>query len=288
MFIDVIDKNAAQALLTFLDEANAEQAPAWSLARLKKSNLRTMSYDELSLVLKPALEDAGKAKMFFLDSGMIYVAWIGMLGPIYKKLSVIAGRALLKPGSGLTPEQAVTYFDPRVDGNELKILVKSELKDTGEASMGAASTITTSNHLSATPDQMTRYKKLLSSRRDRPKLQILMVEDQPFLRKLLHEILQENYKVDACSSAEEGWKIYLKSAPDITFIDIGLPTINGHDLAQKIKETDPGAYVVMLTASRERGDVERARQNHVDGFVTKPFSRQKIGERIEHYRTTHR
>jgi CheY-like chemotaxis protein len=67
-----------------------------------------------------------------------------------------------------------------------------------------------------------------------------------------------------------------------------LPAADGHALAHKIKETDPNSYVVMLTASRERGDVERARQNRVDGFVTKPFSRQKISERIEHYRATHR
>jgi len=132
--------------------------------------------------------------------------------------------------------------------------------------------------------QAARYKKMREQKRVRPKLHILSVEDEPFLRKLMQEALRELYEIITCPSAEEGWKFYLEGAPDIAFLDIGLPDSGGHELAHRIKEFDPDAYVVMLTASRRPEDIERARDNRVNGFVIKPFNRKKLDECIGQYR----
>jgi DNA-binding NarL/FixJ family response regulator len=94
--------------------------------------------------------------------------------------------------------------------------------------------------------------------------------------------------IGAAATAKEGWNLYLKNNPDIVFLDILLPDGSGNDLAHKIKEHNPKAYIVMATASDYADDKEEAAFNHVDGFPTKPFDKQKVDDLIDRYWATRR
>ena len=136
--------------------------------------------------------------------------------------------------------------------------------------------------------QLSERRKMLAHSHDRARLHTLIVEDQPFSRKLLYEILHDNCSDTTRTNAIDGWKAYLEEVPDIAFLDINMPDANSHMLAGRIKILDPLSYVVMMTASQEVNDIQMAKINHVDGFIIKPYSTKKIDECIHRFLATHK
>lgn len=114
-------------------------------------------------------------------------------------------------------------------------------------------------------------------------LRILVVEDSDFLRQTLSTAMSALHEVAAVASAKEGWAAYLEKTPDIVFLDIMLPDGSGHDLAYQIKKRTPETFIVMATASHYADDKEEALFNRVDGFLTKPYGKDKIDEIIARY-----
>ena len=112
------------------------------------------------------------------------------------------------------------------------------------------------------------------------KPRVLVVEDHAFLRRLMSAALSETCEVYAAATVKKGWQLYLHHAPDIVFLDIQLPDGNGHELARRIKERQPYAYVVMATSSSEADDIEEAKNNLADGFMIKPFHKTAIHSHI--------
>ena len=117
-------------------------------------------------------------------------------------------------------------------------------------------------------------------------LDILVVEDNIFLRNLLCETLQSTHKVCSAGSIKEGLQLYLDKAPDIVFLDINLPDGSGHDLARQIKQHGPGSFIVMATANDHAGDKTEAKVNGVDGFIIKPFDKKSVNGYIDLYLAT--
>lgn len=120
------------------------------------------------------------------------------------------------------------------------------------------------------------------------RLGILIVEDSDMLRELFTQAFSSLHNVYAASNVTEGWQMYIDKNPDIVFMDIGLPDGNGHDLARMIKKRNPMTYVIMATASRYTDDKKEAAQNHVDGFITKPFSKKEMNDHVNWYLTNNR
>lgn len=124
-------------------------------------------------------------------------------------------------------------------------------------------------------------------RSNQQRIRILFVDDHGLLREQFYEAFNNPHVVHTASTAEEGWNLYLDKNPQIIFLDIGLPDASGHDLARRIKNENPSAYIVMATASRYSEDSQEARNNDVDGYIIKPFDIKKIASHIERYRTNH-
>lgn len=113
-------------------------------------------------------------------------------------------------------------------------------------------------------------------------LTVLVIEDNEMFRKLAIDMLS-GYHVHSAINAKEGIEKFKKHTPDITFIDIGLPDMSGLEILNQIKAIDPHAFMVMLTASNLRQDVQDSLKSGARGYIVKPFSRQKIKESIDKY-----
>jgi CheY-like chemotaxis protein len=112
---------------------------------------------------------------------------------------------------------------------------------------------------------------------------ILVVEDHNLLRHLFVAAFRDSHRVHTAATETEGWRSYLDHAPDLIFLDIGLPDGSGHALARRIKCHNPHAYVVMTTASDDPQDAAQACLNQIDGFIVKPFDKKMIELCIENY-----
>lgn len=110
----------------------------------------------------------------------------------------------------------------------------------------------------------------------RKELEFLIVEDQDFSRKLLAGMLGVHYRCHLAKNAEEAAALYAGHAPDIAFLDVELPDVDGHMLAALFKKHDPESFIVMVTGNNYVKDVEAAKANKVQGFIVKPYNKLKI------------
>lgn len=285
MLIQLVEHRAREALLALIEDINRVQTAVWGMAFLKRRALKPISNDEFLLVLKPAFADVSEAKAFVLENGDIYLAWRGMQKRVHDGLLALVGKALLK-ASDSGAGSSIVYFDPLVMGNELTTLLRAQAREQGAASEAAAhsSKLAASKNLpKPNATQLHKFQEHRQHRGERRQLEILVVEDQQLLRRLLHEVLRGEHLVDSVAGLQEGCEHYLEKAPDVAFLDIGLADGNGHDLARAIKQLDPDSCVVMVTANNTEEDMEFARGNHADGFVAKPYSKQQIFDYIDRH-----
>lgn len=110
---------------------------------------------------------------------------------------------------------------------------------------------------------------------------LMIIEDDPFSRRLVDNVLEKRFKLVSRESADDAIDIYAETAPDLLFLDINLPDVTGHELLDKIIALDPDSYVVMLSGNADRDNIMQAMRRGAKGFVAKPFSRDKLFQYIE-------
>ena len=73
--------------------------------------------------------------------------------------------------------------------------------------------------------------------------------------------------------------------PDLIFLDIRLPKVNGLSILQTIRESEAhrDLRVVILTTSSINDEIEQARLYHVDAYLTKPFTRQHLTQVVDQF-----
>ncbi len=105
----------------------------------------------------------------------------------------------------------------------------------------------------------------------RKKATILVVDDEKGVRQSFDLVLKDTYQVLLSASGSEAQGVLEKRKVDIVLLDIMLPDINGMDLLQRIKETDPNAEVIMVTAVKEIQTAVRAIKMGAYEYIIKPF-----------------
>lgn len=118
--------------------------------------------------------------------------------------------------------------------------------------------------------------KIPSHRAQRKSTLVLLVEDDPISMRLARRTLSADYQVVEAADGTAAREAYAFNAPTITFLDIGLPDISGHDVLKEIQILDASAYVVMLSANSYQKDIIKAMQSGAKGFICKPFTVAKL------------
>jgi C4-dicarboxylate-specific signal transduction histidine kinase len=116
---------------------------------------------------------------------------------------------------------------------------------------------------------------------------ILVVDDEPDMRRFLVSALTEEYSVLQAADGESGFETALKSKPDLVVLDLMLPGISGMEVCKKFRSQPELARlkVLMLTARIDENSKIEALENGVDDFLTKPFSTIEVKTRIRNLLT---
>lgn len=106
----------------------------------------------------------------------------------------------------------------------------------------------------------------------------MIVDDSKTSRSILKSILTKNgYEVIAeAEDGQEGYDKYCELHPDYITLDITMPVMDGIETLVKIKEYDPGAKVIMVTAAGQKSKMLDAIKLGAAEFVTKPFETDQI------------
>lgn len=111
---------------------------------------------------------------------------------------------------------------------------------------------------------------------------VLVVDDEPFICRSLSFVLRkDNYNVLEARNGEEALAAIRQHRPDLVFLDVMMPKINGFEVT-RIVRADPTlaqVKIILLTAKGQDSDRETGRQAGADEYMTKPFSPTKILER---------
>lgn len=126
-------------------------------------------------------------------------------------------------------------------------------------------------------DVFAEAKKL---RRSRSPQHVMIVEDDPLTRRIVSNSFKENYALISATDAREAVANYLVHAPDIVFLDIGLPDVSGFSVLKQIVANDPDAFVVMFSSNSYLDNITRAFGSGASGFIAKPFKKEKMRQYI--------
>ncbi len=124
-------------------------------------------------------------------------------------------------------------------------------------------------------------KSLAERREQRLEPEIMVVEDDMFSQKLVVNALKGAYSLSIIGDGQGALMNYVTKAPDILFLDIGLPDIDGHKVLKKLFEIDPNAFVVMFSGNSDRENIFKALEIGAKGFVGKPFTQDKLLQYIQ-------
>jgi two-component system alkaline phosphatase synthesis response regulator PhoP len=113
-------------------------------------------------------------------------------------------------------------------------------------------------------------------------LKILIADDDDLIRLLIEQTLEDfedqGAEILTAENGEKALQIARAEQPDLVFLDVMMPRMNGFEVCQAIKE-DPQmerSFVVLLTAKGQDVDQQRGKQAGADQYMTKPFDPDKL------------
>ncbi len=112
---------------------------------------------------------------------------------------------------------------------------------------------------------------------------LLIVEDDPAIREMLHRFLAgKNYQVKDAEDGEQALEILGESNPDLIVLDWMLPDLSGPQIIKKIRRNpvQKDIPVLMLTARAEEIDKVEGLDAGADDYMTKPVSLKELHARI--------
>jgi DNA-binding response OmpR family regulator len=116
-------------------------------------------------------------------------------------------------------------------------------------------------------------------------MKILIVDDEPHLRMLIQQTLEEleddGVELFTATNGEEALETIKGEQPNLVFLDVMMPKKNGFDVCHTVKkELGLGhIYIILLTAKGQEFDRQRGQDVGADLYMTKPFDPDALLEK---------
>lgn len=122
----------------------------------------------------------------------------------------------------------------------------------------------------------------MAKEKDKEKIKILLVEDDPNLSLVLQDFLEMlGYDIVSCTNGEDGLTAFRKGGFNLCIFDVMMPRKDGFSLAVDVRKTDSQVPIIFLTAKSFKEDRIKGFQAGCDDYITKPFSTEELNYRIK-------
>jgi two-component system chemotaxis response regulator CheY len=106
---------------------------------------------------------------------------------------------------------------------------------------------------------------------------VLIVDDSSLTRRSLRQIVEgAGYEVVEADNGLQALERYFLDKPDVVLLDLVMRGMYGLDVLQKIRELDPQARIVVVSADIQTSSHDLAGEAGATGFINKPFHRTDI------------
>jgi len=110
---------------------------------------------------------------------------------------------------------------------------------------------------------------------------ILVVEDEPAMARILRKGLEtQNHTVTVAVDGAEALEATRSAAFDAVVLDVMLPALNGHKVAQRLRKSGNRVPILMLTARDASGDIIEGLDAGADDYLVKPFAFEVLLARL--------
>jgi DNA-binding response OmpR family regulator len=114
-------------------------------------------------------------------------------------------------------------------------------------------------------------------------MHLLIVEDDDRLRRLLKRLLEEQrHIVETAATGSDGLDLAMTPGDgiDVVILDVGLPDINGLEVARRLRSSGSDVAILMLTARDTVGDRVSGLDAGADDYLVKPFAFAELSARL--------
>lgn len=114
---------------------------------------------------------------------------------------------------------------------------------------------------------------------------MLIVDDALIMRKRIRDIATRAgwIVVGEAGNGAEALELYAREKPDLTTLDIVMPEMDGVTALKRIRESDPSARVVMISAVDQREKLTECIQAGALDFIVKPFDAKRLTSFFDKY-----
>ena len=116
-------------------------------------------------------------------------------------------------------------------------------------------------------------------------LRVLLCDDEPGMRLILRKLVEraEGFEiVGEAEDGEEGLRLFEEKRPDVVFLDVDMPRLNGVETAKRIQDMDPRAALIFATAYE--GYRDEAFEVYAFDYLVKPFKNERVLATLERIR----
>lgn len=213
--------------------------------------------------------------IYLCDDGDVFILFQGQATPIIDRLGEHF-KGLGKEKGKIQPQDDIyTVFDLSTHWEIFFALCKGKVPQISPVNATKNTQQPIRKNSLREPDAVL-FAAAAKKRPQRTRPLVLIVEDDPFTRRLVMNSLKADFDMIEAGDGEEAIRCYESSAPDAVFLDIGLPDVNGQVILGKLLAADKFAFVVMLSANSIKENILAALEKGAQGFVTKPFSKEKL------------
>jgi CheY-like chemotaxis protein len=111
-------------------------------------------------------------------------------------------------------------------------------------------------------------------------MRVIIVDDDATFCRLVAEVLEdEGIEVRWTTEGSECWELWTAGGYDLMISDVYMPSMLGTELVARVRETDPAARAILVSAFADQALVEASRALGV-ALLSKPFDRRRLLEVI--------
>ncbi|MFD1957862.1 response regulator [Paenibacillus thailandensis] len=122
---------------------------------------------------------------------------------------------------------------------------------------------------------------------NKPTIRVVLIEDDPMVQEVNRMFIErvEDFQVIAIArTGAEGIRLTRELSPDLVFLDIFMPVLDGLETLRQLRLADTPVDVIAVTAAKDPETIQSMMRGGVFDYIIKPFKFERVQETLQRYR----